>query len=64
MKSVKAYERLTVEAAVEGSYSKALTALAIHPLVSDYELARTILDEYIQKHGEYFPIPVSTGHTR
>lgn len=63
MKSVKAYERLTVEAAIEGSYSKALTALAIHPLVSDYELARTILDEYIQKHGEYFPIPGSAGHT-
>jgi hypothetical protein len=30
---IKAYERLTVEAAVEGSYAKALEALTLHPLV-------------------------------
>ena len=55
MKQVKAYERLTIEAAAEGDYTKALTALTIHPLVADWELAREILDEYIQRHGEYFP---------
>lgn len=55
MKQVKAYERLTVEAAVEGSYQKALTALAIHPLVADYELAKRILAEYQREHGTWFP---------
>jgi 6-phospho-beta-glucosidase len=55
MKSVKAYERLTIEAAVEGSYSLALKALALHPLVPSYEVARSILDDYIAQHGDYFP---------
>ncbi|MEJ5203026.1 MAG: hypothetical protein WHV66_12405 [Anaerolineales bacterium] len=55
MKQVKAYERLTVEAAVEGSYQKALTALTIHPLVADYELAKRILTDYQREHGAWFP---------
>jgi 6-phospho-beta-glucosidase len=55
MKSVKAYERLTIQAAVEGSYTLALKALALHPLVPAYETARTILDDYIAQHGDYFP---------
>jgi 6-phospho-beta-glucosidase len=55
MKQVKEFERLTIAAAVEGSYAKALTALALHPLVPDYATAKTILDEYRQKHGRFFP---------
>jgi len=55
MKQVKEYERLTIAAAVQGSYTKALLALTIHPLVSDFILAKTILDEYIQRHGVFFP---------
>jgi 6-phospho-beta-glucosidase len=55
MKKVKAYERLVCEAAVEGSYSKALLALTMHPLVSDYFLARRILNDYCTQHGSYFP---------
>lgn len=55
MKQVKAYERLTIQAAVEGSYGKALLALTIHPLVRDHTIARKILDGYIQRHGKYFP---------
>lgn len=55
MKQVKAYERLTIEAAVEGSYSKAVKALALHPLVPSYETANAILDDYIEEHGEHFP---------
>lgn len=56
MMEVKAYERLTIEAAVEGSYSKALLALTIHPLVRDHIVARKILDGYIAGHGKYFPV--------
>lgn len=55
MKQVKAYERLAIEAAVEGSYSKALEALTIHPLVGDYDLAKAILDGYIHGHAGLFP---------
>jgi 6-phospho-beta-glucosidase len=49
---VKAYERLTVRAAVEGSYELALKALLVHPLVGSYEVARSILDDYLAAHGD------------
>jgi 6-phospho-beta-glucosidase len=55
MKQVKAYERLTVEAALTGSYDAALTALALHPLVPSHTAARGILAGYMEKHGGYFP---------
>lgn len=55
MKRVKAYERLTIDAAVEGSYSKAVKALSLHPLVPSFEVARSILDDYIEQHRGYFP---------
>jgi 6-phospho-beta-glucosidase len=55
MKQVKAYERLTVRAVVEGSYAIALKALALHPLVPSYNVAKQILDEYIEQHGDLFP---------
>jgi alpha-galactosidase/6-phospho-beta-glucosidase family protein len=55
MQQVKHYEHLTIEAAVENSYQKALLALAIHPLVRDFSTARSILDEYIFRHKGYFP---------
>jgi 6-phospho-beta-glucosidase len=55
MQSVKAYERLAIAAATEGSYEKAQLALTLHPLVRDASLAKAILDGYIQEHGELFP---------
>jgi 6-phospho-beta-glucosidase len=55
MKIVKSYERLTIDAAVTGSFEKALHALTIHPLVADEELAEKILNSYIRAHGENFP---------
>jgi 6-phospho-beta-glucosidase len=45
---VKLYERLTVRAAVEGSYDAALAALLAHPLVASYPAGRVILDDYVQ----------------
>lgn len=56
MQQVKAYEKLTIAAAVEGSYAKALRALTIHPLVRDYALARAILDDYRREHAATFPV--------
>lgn len=55
IKQVKSYERLTIDAAISGSYEKALHALTIHPLVADEALAEKILQGYIQAHGENFP---------
>ncbi|MCX6033214.1 MAG: glycoside hydrolase [Chloroflexi bacterium] len=55
MQQVKAYEQLTIAAATEGSYVKAVEALTIHPLVRDYALAKAILDEYRAQHGALFP---------
>ena len=50
---VKEYERLTVRAAVEGSYEWALEALMVHPLVGSYRLAKSILDDYLSAHAEF-----------
>lgn len=51
MLQVKAYEELTIAAAIEESYAKAHLALSIHPLISDRRAAKAILDEYIQEHA-------------
>jgi 6-phospho-beta-glucosidase len=50
---IKAYERLTVEAAVSGSYRSALEALLAHPLVGSYPVATGILDDYLSAHAEH-----------
>lgn len=50
-----AYEKLTVDAALEGSYQKALMALSVNRTVVDTDIARAILDEYIKINGDYFP---------
>jgi len=53
--AVKAYEQLTVEAAVTGSYRLALQALLAHPLVPSYEVAVPLLNELLAAHREYLP---------
>ena len=55
MQRVKAYELLTIEAAVEGSRAKALLALTLHPLVSDAGVARLLLEDFCRQHAETFP---------
>ncbi len=55
MLQVKAYEQLTVRAALAGSLELAVSALATHPLVADVPLARRIVKEYRQRHGALFP---------
>ncbi|GMK42380.1 6-phospho-beta-glucosidase [Paenibacillus sp. CCS19] len=52
---VKAYEELTVEAAVTGDYGIALQALTIHPLVGDEAAARRVLDDIIAANERYLP---------
>lgn len=48
-------EELTVEAALEGSFEKALAALASDPLVDGVETARPMLEEMIAGNREWLP---------
>jgi 6-phospho-beta-glucosidase len=47
--SVKAVERSTIQAAVSGSRTAALRALALHPLVDSVHVAHRLLDGYLQR---------------
>ena len=49
MASVKAVERVTIEAALTGSTALAVKALALHPLVPSVTAARAIFAEYRQQ---------------
>ncbi|MGD0123352.1 MAG: hypothetical protein ABSC46_12425 [Candidatus Limnocylindrales bacterium] len=51
----KAYETLTIEAALTGSYEAALKALTIHPMVGNYDVARELLDKYLEAHRAFLP---------
>ena len=50
-----AYEKLTVDANLEGSYRKALDALTLNRLVGDTDRARALLDDYIEANKGYWP---------
>ncbi|KLV02245.1 diacetylchitobiose-6-phosphate hydrolase [Photobacterium aquae] len=52
---VKAYEQLTVEAAVHGDYDKGLMALACNPLVPDISKAKLIFDDILKINHDYLP---------
>jgi len=55
IQAVAAYEELTVEAALQGSYEKALEALFCHPLVPSRTVTRKILDDYLNEHKGSLP---------
>lgn len=55
VQTIKSFERLTVEAAVEGSYNKALLALTINPLVQSDKMAKILLDEMLEANKQYLP---------
>jgi len=55
MRAVKAYEKLTVRAALEGDRDVALEALMAHPLVGDIAKAVPLLDEMLEANREYIP---------
>lgn len=50
-----AYEKLTVDACLEGSYDKAWNALTLNRCVNDTDVAKAILDDYIEVNKEYWP---------
>lgn len=55
MKTVKAYERHTVLAAMNGDEDEAIKALLIHPLVGDYNKAVACFKEMKEAHKAYLP---------
>jgi len=46
---------LAVEAAVEGSFDKALQALSMDPIVADLAVARDYLNDVLAAHGDVLP---------
>ena len=55
VQTIKSFERLVVEAAVEGDYNKALLALTINPLIPSEKMAKILLDELLEAHKDYLP---------
>ena len=47
--------QLCVDAAVEGSREKALQCLLLDPVISDIEVAKQILDDYLTEYKQYLP---------
>jgi 6-phospho-beta-glucosidase len=56
VQTVKAYEELTIEAAVTGNHQTAISALMANPLVGTYPKARTYLDRVLENEREYLPV--------
>ncbi|KGX86862.1 6-phospho-beta-glucosidase [Pontibacillus litoralis] len=52
---MKQYERLVVEAAVTGDYSKAYAAMIMNPLVTSDDKAQVVLDELLHVHQSNLP---------
>lgn len=55
IQEIKTFERLVIEAAVEGNYEKAVLALTVNPLVASDALAKTLVDELLEAHKDYLP---------
>jgi 6-phospho-beta-glucosidase len=55
IQTIKSFEQMAVEAAVEGSREKAIVALTINPLVANDKVAIAIVDEMLEAHKAYLP---------
>lgn len=55
LQQIKAYEELTIEAAVNGDRRAALLALVANPLVPSARVARALLDDLLEAHAEHLP---------
>lgn len=55
VQQIKIFERLVIDAAVEGSYEKAVIALTINPLVSSDKMSKVLVDELLEAHKKYLP---------
>lgn len=55
IQTIKAYERLAVEAAVRGDRDAAMAAMLSHPLIGDYDKASACFTEMLEAHKTYLP---------
>jgi len=55
MQAVKAFEKLTVRAAINGTRKDALAALMIHPLIGDFQKAKAVLDDMVKANADFLP---------
>lgn len=55
VQTVKAYEELTIQAAVSGDRNTALAALVANPLVGTYPKAKAFLDQALEQERPYIP---------
>lgn len=55
MEAQVAAEKLLVDAFFEGSYQKALQAFTLNQTVPNAEVAKKVLDEFIEVNGDYWP---------
>jgi 6-phospho-beta-glucosidase len=53
LRVMKAYELLTVSAAVNGSREDAIRALMLNPLIADHEAATACFYEMLEAHKVY-----------
>jgi len=53
--AVKAYEQLTIEAAISGDRERAIQALVANPLVRSYSKARPFFDRVLEAEQAYLP---------
>ena len=55
LQCMKAMEELTIEAAITGSYDKALQAFTANPIITSGSTAKELLDELLKAHKEHLP---------
>ena len=55
IQTIKSFESLVIQAAVEGSKEIAITAINVNPLCTSDYLANTIFDEMLEANKEYLP---------
>ena len=55
MKTIKAYEKHAVKAALNGDIDEAIRALMINPLVFDHQKAWDCFHELMEAHKQYLP---------
>ena len=55
IQAVKAYEELTISAAVTGDRQRALQALLAHPLVPSFRVAKALLADILEANRSYLP---------
>lgn len=55
IQNMKAFEELTVQAALSGRYEDAYATFLMNPLIQDEKRAKALLDEMLQAHSKHLP---------